>query len=144
MATDTITYSSVLTVVDCCACGILFGVPVDLDKRNRNDHSRSFYCPSGHGQHYTGPTEAQRLRAQLETAERQRDNAESARIAARDQARSAERSASAYKGRVTRLKNRAAAGVCPCCQRTFQQLARHMSAKHPDFRDSDGEPGATQ
>jgi hypothetical protein len=21
---------------------------------------------------------------------------------------------------------------CPCCNRTFQQLARHMKAKHPE------------
>lgn len=41
------------------------------------------------------------------------------------------------KGVATRLKNRAAHGVCPCCNRTFQQLARHMSAKHPDFKTAD-------
>lgn len=139
MPADTITYSSALTVVDCCECGILFGVPRDLDKRNRNDSRRTFWCPSGHPQHYTGPSEAQRLRKQLERTERERDEAKAARIAARDQARAAERSAAAYKGRVTRLKNRAAAGVCPCCQRTFQQLARHMSAMHPDFRDGAGD-----
>lgn len=39
----------------------------------------------------------------------------------------------AARGQVTRLKNRAAAGVCPCCNRTFHQLVRHMAAKHPDF-----------
>jgi hypothetical protein len=138
MPARTITWSAVLTVVDCCNCGILFGVPEDLDRRNRNDPSQSFYCPSGHSQHYTGPSEAQKLREKLARAERQRDFAESARRAAVDQAETAQRSASAYKGRVTRLKNRAAAGVCPCCTRHFEQLERHMETKHPGFAAGDG------
>lgn len=25
------------------------------------------------------------------------------------------------------------AGMCPCCRRTFKQLAEHMKSKHPDF-----------
>lgn len=133
---NTMTYSGTLVVIDCCACGMLFGVPRDLDKRNREDPGRSFYCPSGHGQHYTGPTEADRLRRELEMVERQRDWAETARQAARDQAERAERSAAAYKGRVTRLKNRAAAGVCPCCTRHFENVERHMANKHPDFTEA--------
>lgn len=31
-----------------------------------------------------------------------------------------------------RLRRRTAAGVCPCCNRSFVQLARHMKTKHPD------------
>lgn len=31
------------------------------------------------------------------------------------------------------LRNRAAAGVCPCCNRTFEQLGRHMTTKHPEY-----------
>lgn len=36
--------------------------------------------------------------------------------------------------------HRVGAGVCPCCKRTFQQLARHMKCKHPKYR-TEG-PGA--
>jgi hypothetical protein len=25
--------------------------------------------------------------------------------------------------------------VCPCCNRTFQALARHMNSKHPTYAD---------
>ena len=46
----------------------------------------------------------------------------------------AEASLQATKGVVTRLKKRAIAGVCPCCNRTFQQLAAHMAHKHPDYK----------
>jgi hypothetical protein len=30
-------------------------------------------------------------------------------------------------------KERVSAGVCPCCTRTFQNLAQHMANQHPDF-----------
>jgi hypothetical protein len=133
----TITWSATLTVVDCCNCGILFGVPQDLDKRNRANHRSTFWCPNGHEQHYSGPTEAQKLRDELARTERQRDCARASADAGWDQARAAERSASAYKGRVTRLKNRAAAGVCPCCTRSFENLHRHMESQHPDFGAAD-------
>lgn len=34
---------------------------------------------------------------------------------------------------------RIAAGVCPCCRRSFTDLARHMSSQHPDYAGiSDG------
>lgn len=39
----------------------------------------------------------------------------------------------AARGQVTRLKRRAANGVCPCCTRTFADLKRHMANQHPDF-----------
>ncbi len=38
---------------------------------------------------------------------------------------------------MTKVKKRAANGVCPCCNRTFSDLARHMKAKHPDFAEGE-------
>ena len=40
---------------------------------------------------------------------------------------------SAQKGVTTRLKNRVQKGVCPCCNRYFAQLQRHMTTQHPNF-----------
>ena len=48
----------------------------------------------------------------------------------------AERSAAAYKGHLTRVKRRVGNGVCPCCNRTFKNLADHMTTKHPDYAGS--------
>ena len=53
--------------------------------------------------------------------------------ALREAREGAERRASAARGQVTKLKNRAAAGVCPCCNRQFQNLKNHMATKHPEF-----------
>ena len=37
------------------------------------------------------------------------------------------------RGVATRMKNRIKVGVCPCCNRTFQDLAKHMASQHKDF-----------
>jgi hypothetical protein len=34
---------------------------------------------------------------------------------------------------VTKLKKRTSAGTCPCCTRTFANMAEHMKKQHPDF-----------
>jgi hypothetical protein len=132
MTMETLTYTKSLVIEECCVCHMTFAMPRDFMDQCRNSTRKFFYCPAGHEQHYT-TNQLATLRRKLELAEQQRDWAENARKAARDQAQAAERSAAAYKGRVTRLKNRAAAGVCPCCNRTFENLHRHMASKHPDF-----------
>jgi hypothetical protein len=46
------------------------------------------------------------------------------------------RSHAATKGHVTRKKRqleRVASGVCPCCNRSFVNLRRHMKTQHPEF-----------
>lgn len=121
---------------ECCNCGVLFAITEETYKRLRKSQEW-FYCPNGHSQHYVGKTEVQKLREQLEAArETARSHAERADRAHR-RAEEADRSRAAYKGQVTKLKNRAKAGVCPCCNRTFQNLARHMASKHPDFTGDD-------
>ena len=124
-----------LAVQTCCACGILFAVDGDYDRRRREDH-KDFHCPNGHPQHYTGKTEAQRQRQRAEQAE-----AKAARLQAHADQQAAEigyqqRRASALKGHLTRMRRRIAAGVCPVpgCQRTgLTQTLRHIAAKHPDW-----------
>ena len=122
-----------LVVEVCCSCGVSFAMPEMLRTKALADHGRWFYCPNGHNQHFTGKTEAQQLSERLE-----RERVRAARLAAeRDQAEAARR---AEKGRATRFKNerdrertRVSHGVCPCCNRTFKNLQRHMSGQHPDF-----------
>lgn len=116
-----------LVVVSCYSCHMRYAIPESLHNAARawpGDRERGWKlcCPLGHEWWYTG-------RNLVELAEEARNDAARAR-AARDQARA---SAAAYKGVATRVKRRVANGVCPCCGRTFQQLARHMSAKHLDF-----------
>lgn len=40
------------------------------------------------------------------------------------------------KGQLTKTKKRLAGGVCPCCNRSFVSLAKHMASQHPDYQES--------
>lgn len=109
--------------VTVCTCGVLFAMPKKLLDERRYDGA-NFYCPHGHSLSFDG--DQKRLKRQLEN---ERDRA--ARLSANlDQSEASRR---AYKGQATKLKKRASAGVCPCCQRSFKELKRHMETKHPDF-----------
>jgi septal ring factor EnvC (AmiA/AmiB activator) len=118
---------------DCITCFIRFGVPVGFTARRRQD-KQNFYCPNGHQMAYT-ESEADRIRRERDRLRQQlaeRDD----EIARQQRMReAAERQAAAARGQVTKLKNRASAGVCPCCNRTFRQLAAHMRQKHPTYMD---------
>ncbi len=122
-----ISVNSTYTVIDCPNCGILFAVTEELEERRRKD-GKDFYCPNGHSMAY-GNSDTEKLK-------KERDR--SANLVARlDQERArrdhAERSRSAMKGQLTKVKKRVANGVCPCCNRSFEDLARHMSTQHPDY-----------
>lgn len=97
----------------------------------------SFYCIHGHQQCFVrGKSEAQKLRDGLERERRRRQSAEQNVEYESQMKRLAERSTRAYKDQATKLRNRAKAGICPCCQRHFTQLERHMATKHPGFQTS--------
>jgi hypothetical protein len=121
--------------VTCCKCQIEFGLPDDfyhIAKQRADD--LTWYCPNGHGQVFRrGETEADKLRRELQRAKQREAEYEDRIREWREQAETESHRARAYKGQVTRLKKRAQAGVCPCCNRTFADLARHMKSKHPDM-----------
>lgn len=121
-----------LVTEECCKCHILFAMPQDLQQRAINDQSINFYCPKGHPQVYTSD-KIKTLEAQL-----QRSLEEATREAARRREAEQERDHHWIERKKTNtrfkhLKERVKAGVCPCCHRTFQQLAKHMALKHPSF-----------
>ncbi len=133
----TIAYTGVLEVLDCGECHVDFAIDQGW-LRNLRTTGDWFYCPNGHRIHYY-KTEQQKLRAENERLEQQLASARIARDAARDQAQAAHRSAIAHKGHATRLRKRAAAGVCPCCTRSFQNLKRHMDSQHPTFAQTEAQ-----
>lgn len=112
----------------CGTCGVVWGMPETFLDARRQD-GEWWYCPNGHKWHWSGETVEVRLRRQLEHT---KDSLASAR-AARDQAQASLR---ATKGVVTKMRKRVGNGVCPCCKRTFKDLARHMESQHPTFKDA--------
>jgi hypothetical protein len=118
-----ISYTETLTVIPCVTCGMQFAVPDDWD-RARREKGDSFVCPNGHSLSYDG--EMPRLKRELAAAER-REQELKARIEIQ------ERKAKAAAKEKARLARRAQAGVCPCCNRSFVQMTRHMKSQHPDY-----------
>ncbi len=74
---------------------------------------------------YPGKSDVEKLREEKEYLERRL-------VFANNNAAHAERSRAAARGQVTKLKNRIKAGVCPFCNRQFQNLKKHMESKHHD------------
>jgi hypothetical protein len=136
MHNQTIHRSVELVTETCCACGILFAMPAELKKRALEQRDRlSFYCPNGHSQHYVGKSDGQLLREERERADRLRGELSSTR-AERDHHWTERKKLCT---RHHNMRKRIQQGVCPCCNRTFENLARHMKSKHPAF-DYEPEP----
>lgn len=121
----------VLRVYTCPACGISYGIPAGFDTARRED-GKTFYCPNRDPLSYR-ESEVARLREEAERAKTREKWAREMEATARRRAEHQERRAAAFKGHVTRIKNRVGKGVCPCCNRTFQNLGRHMESQHPDW-----------
>lgn len=117
-----------IEIVWCCVCG----GPIAFEEnqlRATREKPTNFYCNRGHVQGFYGNSYKEKL------ANAERDAA--AERARHDQTKAA--LAEAEKKR-DRLARRLKAGVCPCCKRTFKQLARHMEHKHPGYAKPEPAP----
>ena len=122
--------------VDCCSCKGTYGITNDAQKEYRRTNDW-FYCPyCGKNQHYIEESREKKLERQLE-----RERAHLLRERAfHDQTRAdrdaIDRSRSAISGALTKKKkqlDRVKNGVCPCCNRHFKNLHKHMQTKHKSF-----------
>ncbi len=118
------TINEQFVVVSCYKCAISFAIPQEMyeNVHDKNPGYDSFYCPNGHSQVYQRKSYEERIAEAQREAAMMRDQRDSA-LAEKDRiARGNER-----------LRKRIKVGVCPCCHRTFKQLASHMKNKHPDY-----------
>lgn len=116
-----------LAEMNCGECGGVYAI----NERYREQQYKKGgtwtcpYCKTGWG--YSGNSENEKLKRELE-AERKR------KLEALDRANAAmferDMAQKDLKRHLVRSKN----GVCPCCKRTFKQLAAHMKTKHPEFK----------
>ena len=121
--------------MECCNCGMSFAMTESFYDRKKKDHE-GFYCPEGHGQNFTGKTTEQKLKEQLQREKLERQGAEDRAEKSWQRAEKAIREKRAFKGHLTRTKNRIAAGLCPCCKRNFENLGNHMKSQHPDYAEA--------
>lgn len=111
---------------ECCTCYINFHVPTGFHADRVKD-KRWFYCPNGHQMHYKGETEADGVR-------RERDRLKQQLAEKDDQISAVYVEKQKVEQELRAVKKRAQNGVCPCCNRSFSALARHMKTKHPNFK----------
>jgi len=133
---ETMTAIQALTIYECPACGIAHAIPDTLAAK-RYQEGGDIYCPHGHPWGWHKNTAVKKLERQLQWERRLRDQAEASLRNSRQYSEQLEKSRRATKGHLTRLKNRVAHGVCPCCKRTFKQLAAHMKRMHPQYVETD-------
>lgn len=110
----------------CCTCAVKFAMTSEF-RQYRLNNGGEFFCPNGHSQVYTKP-KWKRLEEQLaaKEVELREQKCETLR---QQQLVSVERGKVAT---VEKKLKRVANGVCPCCQRSFHNLKRHMATKHPE------------
>lgn len=117
----------ILESVVCCSCGITFAMPEHMLNKRRNTPDIEFFCPNGHSLVFRKSKEKE-LRELAEQRMREAQNAlankDAQLIQLEDQ----------LKKQQNKL-NRVQKGVCPCCNRSFQDLARHMESKHPELKE---------
>jgi hypothetical protein len=118
----------------CYRCKAIIWLPDELYAAAHHSPSISFWCPYGHEQHFCeGETQEQKLRRERDRLTQRLAEKDDAIAYQRGERERAERQLSATKGVVTRIKNRIGHGVCPCCNRTFGDLSKHMATKHPTY-----------
>lgn len=116
----------------CCVCGIAFAFDKQVYERRIDDH-QEFYCPKGHSQHFNAKSEKETLKEQLEMKEKQLGWANQRAERTEKEKQREQRRVKAYKGVITKTRQRVANGICPCCTRSFQNLHAHMKTKHPKY-----------
>lgn len=117
-----------MTTIVCYKCAIPFAVPSQY-KEHLQESQESFYCPNGHTQAYIKST-SQKLREkiermELEAAQQKQELEERANVWMDHWQKSVK-----AKKSIERKLKRVEKGVCPCCNRTFQNLAQHMKTQH--------------
>lgn len=120
----------------CIQCKCELWLPTELyNAAMRGRRTITFYCGYGHGQVFSeGESEETKLRRERDMLKQQMAEREDRIRHLIDAANTTDRMFRKLKGEKTRLVKRGAAGTCPCCHRTFRQMALHMRNKHPDFK----------
>lgn len=142
----TITVETDLDTISCGACGGVYAIQTHFRQRCQQEGKTWTcpYCKTGWG--YAGIGTNAELQKKLATANAEKDRLqhevrwqEQKKIDAQREADHFRRSRDAMKGVVSKIKKRVGNGVCPCCNRSFKDLARHMAGQHPEFKTSTDE-----
>lgn len=117
-------------------------MPIGLSKtwvdsaRNTGHFRQQFWCPYCGNQQGWGESrhekEVAALKQETERLARNLQYQEQRKREALAEAAHFRKSRDGMKGVLVKERKRVGNGICPCCNRTFGNLQRHMATKHPD------------
>lgn len=122
---------TLLITIRCWKCDVEYGMNERI-YASRKENKLGFFCTNGHEAAFN-ESEADKLRRERDRLNQRLAEKDDEIKRQRDLREGTERQLSATKGVITKIKNRVGHGVCPCCSRTFENLARHMATKHSDY-----------
>lgn len=128
----TFTVATKMVEMECGECGVVYALTKAFVEERGEDH-KTWRCPWGHRRYFPQKSREEELREQLEREQQRRREAYTRALHAEDQKRAAEHELRATRGAARKVAQRIQAGVCPCCNRSFKNLSRHMETKHPDW-----------
>ena len=125
-----LSHNITFVAIECGECGINFCVTEQFHKRQKElGPNGGWYCPNGHSRVFKTSTKDQEI-ARLKE---ERDISERSQLELRNQLLNKTEQVNKLQKSIERRNKRLKAGVCPCCNRTFKELAEHMKIKHPDY-----------
>lgn len=119
----------------CARCKTSFAIADELYIAAKASEKINFFCPYGHSNYFpAGESEETKLRRERDRLQQQLAQKDDEIETQRKLADGYIRKLSAARGQITKVKRRIGHGICPCCSRTFENLARHMATKHADYQ----------
>ena len=129
---ETITIGTTLKVIQCGECGGVYALNKNYvdQKWTKGGYWTCPYCKCLWGY---GESEIDRIKKELTHANN--DSKLFSNRLAREKAshEQTQMSLRAHKAAKTRIKNRISKGICPCCNRYFKNLHKHIEMQHPDY-----------
>lgn len=119
-----------------CSCGGVYAITESFhaQKHKEGGSWTCPYCQTGWGFRGNGLNEKLRRDLARKEAEVLRQRNVNANI--QDTLQTTRHQLRAEKGAKTKLKKRIADGMCPCCDRHFQNVHRHIKNQHPEYTEA--------
>ena len=117
-----------LTKIECGECSIVFAMPTSKYNRCR-DQGEGWCCPNGHNRVFC-KSENAKLQEQLNAERQKAVREQQAREQSQAETNELREKNNKITGKLSRVYKRVRNGVCPCCNRHFDNLEGHMKTKH--------------
>lgn len=130
--------STELFAIACPNCGGSYAIAKSFrdEAHQIGNFKKCWFCPycgerRGYGESLR-EKEVKELNARLASVQSDRDWQRQQRTAAEQSAEHYRKSRDGMKGVLVKERKRVGNGVCPCCNRHFGNLERHMHSQHPE------------